>query len=87
MFVPSDLTFTSSKAEQEFGQALSQCEMQLVQAGLQDKVPLFRVFFKIVAEYEKGEEVSVNCNTLSALYLILDTHDHLSIYSLHGTPG
>ena len=64
MFVPSDLTFTSSKAEQEFGQALSQCEMQLVQAGLQDKVPLFRVFFKIVAEYEKGEEVSVNCNTL-----------------------
>ena len=61
MFVPSDLTFTSSKAEQEFGQALSQCEMQLIQAGLQDKLPLFRVFFKIVTEYEKGEEVSVNC--------------------------
>ena len=59
MYVPADLTFTSSKAEQEFGGALSQCEMQLIQAGLQDKVPLFRVFFKVISEYIKGEEVCV----------------------------
>jgi len=59
MYVPADLTFTSSKAEQEFGGALSQCELQLIQAGLQDKVPLFRVFFKVVSEYIKGEEVCV----------------------------
>lgn len=59
MYVPADLTFTSSKAEQEFGGALSQCEMQLIQAGLRDKVPLFRVFFKVVSEYIKGEEVCV----------------------------
>lgn len=45
MYAPSDLTFTSSKAAQEFGGALSQCEMQLTQAGLQNKVPLFRLFF------------------------------------------
>ena len=59
MYVPADLTFTSSKAEQEFGGALSQCEMQLIQAGLQDKLPLFRIFFKVVSEYIKGEEVCV----------------------------
>jgi hypothetical protein len=56
MYVPSDLTFTSYKAEQEFGASLSICENQLIQAGLGDKVPLFRVFFKIIAEYEKGED-------------------------------
>ncbi|KAL7550390.1 hypothetical protein ACHAWF_013631 [Thalassiosira exigua] len=55
MYVPSDLVFSSSKSLQEFGTALTQCEDQLVQAGLGDRVPLFRVFFKVVAEYEKGE--------------------------------
>jgi hypothetical protein len=55
MYVPGDLVFSSSKSTQEFGQSLSACENQLVQAGLQDRVPLFRVFFKVVAEYEKGE--------------------------------
>ena len=56
MFVPSDLIFSSSKAAQEFGGELSQCENQLVAAGLQDKVPLFRIFFKVMAEYDKGEQ-------------------------------
>ena len=55
MYVPNDLIFTSSKAAQEFGQNLSQCENQLVQAGLGDKVPLFRVFYKVLTEYENGE--------------------------------
>ena len=56
MYVPADLTFTSTKSSREFGSSLSQCENQLVQANLQDKVPLFRIFFKVVAEYEKGQE-------------------------------
>lgn len=56
MYVPSDLTFTSSKSAEEFGTSIAQCENQLIQAGLQDKVSLFRVFFKVVTEYEKGEE-------------------------------
>ncbi|KAL3810290.1 hypothetical protein ACHAXA_008658 [Cyclostephanos tholiformis] len=54
MYVPADLTFTSSKSLREFGNSLSMCENQLIQANLQDKVPLFRIFFKVVAEYEKG---------------------------------
>ena len=52
MCVPSDLVISSSKSAQEFGANLSACENQLVQAGLQDKIPPFRVFFKILAEYE-----------------------------------
>ncbi|KAL7547212.1 hypothetical protein ACHAWF_010530 [Thalassiosira exigua] len=56
MYVPSDLVFSSSKAAQEFGAPLSQCESQLTQAGLQDKVPLFRIFWKVLAEYEKGDQ-------------------------------
>jgi len=56
MYVPSALTFTSSKSLQEFGGSLSACEHQLSQAGLGDKIPLFRVFFKVVVEYEKGEQ-------------------------------
>mmetsp|Transcript_1557 Transcript_1557/g.3972 ORF Transcript_1557/g.3972 Transcript_1557/m.3972 type:complete len:425 (+) Transcript_1557:118-1392(+) len=56
MYVPSDLIFTSSKSAQEFGTSIAGCENQLIQAGFQDKIPLFRVFFKIVTEYEKGEE-------------------------------
>ncbi|KAL7540293.1 hypothetical protein ACHAXR_011690 [Thalassiosira sp. AJA248-18] len=56
MFVPSDLVFSSSKVAQEYGAALSQCENKLAAANLQDKIPLFRIFFKIIAEYEKGDE-------------------------------
>ncbi|KAL7473307.1 hypothetical protein ACHAXS_013771 [Conticribra weissflogii] len=55
MYVPNDLTFTSSKAAMEFGGSLGEAESQLINAGLEDKVPLFRVFVKILAEYEKGE--------------------------------
>ena len=55
-YVPSDLVISSSKALREFGQTLSSCENQLVSAGQSDKVPLFRVYFKILAEYEKGDQ-------------------------------
>ena len=56
MYVPNNLIMTSSKAAQEFGASLSQCENKLVAAGLEHQVPLFRVFFKIIAEYEKGDQ-------------------------------
>lgn len=55
MFVPSDLIITSTKIAQEFP-SLQQCENQLTSAGLDDKVPLFRIFYKIIAEYEKGDQ-------------------------------
>lgn len=55
MYVPNDVIFTSSKAANEFGQSLQMCEMPLIQAGLQDRIPLFRVFFKILYEYQNGE--------------------------------
>ena len=54
MYVPADLTFSSTKSVLEFGMSLSTCEDQLARANLGDKVPLFRIFFKIVSEYEKG---------------------------------
>jgi len=56
MYVPSDLILTSTKSSREFGSSISQCEDELVQAYMQDKIPLFRIFYKIVAEYEKGQE-------------------------------
>mmetsp|Transcript_30065 Transcript_30065/g.67813 ORF Transcript_30065/g.67813 Transcript_30065/m.67813 type:complete len:430 (-) Transcript_30065:56-1345(-) len=55
MFIPSDLIFTSSKAQQEFGDSLYTCEQKLIGAGLEDKLPLFRVFFKILSEFQMGE--------------------------------
>eukprot|EP00581_Thalassiosira_minuscula_P015533 CAMPEP_0183728810 /NCGR_PEP_ID=MMETSP0737-20130205/28966_1 /TAXON_ID=385413 /ORGANISM="Thalassiosira miniscula, Strain CCMP1093" /LENGTH=382 /DNA_ID=CAMNT_0025960839 /DNA_START=127 /DNA_END=1275 /DNA_ORIENTATION=+ len=56
VYVPNDLVFSSSKAMQQYGNELSACENQLVQAGVGDKVPLFRVFFAILVEYEKGQD-------------------------------
>mmetsp|Transcript_16172 Transcript_16172/g.29182 ORF Transcript_16172/g.29182 Transcript_16172/m.29182 type:complete len:418 (+) Transcript_16172:211-1464(+) len=58
MYVPNDIVISSSKVAQELGgtTCLSQCENSLVQAGLQDKVALFRIFFKVLAEYQNGEQ-------------------------------
>jgi hypothetical protein len=56
-YVPSDLVISSSRAVREFGRTLSSCEKQLTKAGVSaDAIPLFRVFFKILAEYEKGDQ-------------------------------
>lgn len=55
MFVPGDLIITSTKIAHEFP-SLQQCENQLISAGLDDKIPLFRIFYKIIAEYEKGDQ-------------------------------
>jgi hypothetical protein len=56
-YVPSDLVISSSRAQREFGRTLSSCERRLTKAGVSpDAVPRFRVFFKILAEYEKGDQ-------------------------------
>lgn len=53
--VPNGMVFSSSKAAQEFGGALSECENQLGIANLQAQIPLFRVFVKVLIEYGKGD--------------------------------
>lgn len=37
------------------GDSLYTCEQKLIGAGLEDKLPLFRVFFKILSEFQMGE--------------------------------
>jgi len=56
MYVPNDIILSSVQAVQEFGGTLYDAENQLQMAGLQEKIPLFRLFVKILYEYEKGEE-------------------------------
>ena len=73
MFVPSDLIITSNKIAQEFP-SLQQCENQLISAGLDDKIPLFRIFYKIIAEYEKGDQsqwVSLYCKSIYIMIHIM----------------
>jgi len=55
LYVPNEMVFSSSKAAQEFGGALSESEKQLSIANLQAQIPLFRVFVKILIEYAKGD--------------------------------
>lgn len=56
MYVPNDIILSSVQAVQEFGGTLYDAENQLQMAGLQEKIPLFRLFMKILHEYEKGQE-------------------------------
>jgi hypothetical protein len=56
LYVPNDMLISSFGAAQEFGQALQMGEQKLAEAGLGYQIPLFRVFVKILAEYEKGDE-------------------------------
>ena len=56
MYVPEGMIFASSKASQEFGQYLQQAEGELGRASLQEKLPLFRIFVKVLVEYEKGAD-------------------------------
>jgi hypothetical protein len=53
--VPSELVITSSKVAQEFGGSLSEAENRLIRGGLEDKIPLFRLYIKILYELEQGE--------------------------------
>ena len=57
-FVPAGMVLSSNAVEQEFGGQLEAAENALVQMeqGLAQRLPLFRLMVKILAEYEKGEE-------------------------------
>ena len=48
VYVPADVVLSSSKAAQEFGEHLAACEAALVENGMEDRLPLFRVFFKVL---------------------------------------
>lgn len=56
IFVPSEVVLSSTKAGQEFGTILSDGEEQLANAGLLHQIPLFRLFIKILVEYERGAQ-------------------------------
>lgn len=56
LYVPNELIFSATNIEQEFGSALQQAEYELANGKCVDKIPLFRIFIKILVEYEKGEE-------------------------------
>lgn len=54
LFVPEGMIFSSSKVPQELN--LQAAENELAQANLQAYIPLFRIFCKVLLEYERGEE-------------------------------
>ncbi len=57
LYVPSDIVLSSEKAYQEFGNEIQQAEQVLVQIdqGTQQRLPLFRLMVKVLAEYDQGE--------------------------------
>ena len=57
LFVPNQMVLSSVAAEQEFRSPnLLEAEAQLAQADMRDQIPLFRLFVKILSEYEKGDQ-------------------------------
>ena len=56
LFIPAQLVLSSSNIQQEFGGSLDQSENLLAQYGASDRLPLFRIMVKILAEYEKLDQ-------------------------------
>jgi len=58
VFVPAGMCFSSNAVVDELGGSLQQAEQVLVQIdqGTQQRLPLFRLMVKILAEYDKGQE-------------------------------
>mmetsp|Transcript_11860 Transcript_11860/g.28384 ORF Transcript_11860/g.28384 Transcript_11860/m.28384 type:complete len:438 (-) Transcript_11860:138-1451(-) len=55
--VPSQMVLSSMQAWQDLGDnALLEAEQQVIEAKLDHMLPLFRLFVKILIEYEKGPE-------------------------------
>eukprot|EP00529_Nitzschia_sp_RCC80_P022830 CAMPEP_0113487006 /NCGR_PEP_ID=MMETSP0014_2-20120614/25289_1 /TAXON_ID=2857 /ORGANISM="Nitzschia sp." /LENGTH=478 /DNA_ID=CAMNT_0000380695 /DNA_START=104 /DNA_END=1543 /DNA_ORIENTATION=+ /assembly_acc=CAM_ASM_000159 len=54
VMVPSQMVLASWQAPQEFGNALDQAESELTRADLAFQIPLFRLFVKVLVEYERG---------------------------------
>lgn len=58
LFVPSDLVLSSNAICQEFGGDIEAAEYALVEMdqGTAQRLPLFRLMVKILAEYDKGQD-------------------------------
>ncbi|KAL7506354.1 hypothetical protein ACHAXN_003643 [Cyclotella atomus] len=54
--VPSELVISSSKVAEEFGGSLYDAEQRLTRAGLQDKIPMFRIYIKVLYELQQGQD-------------------------------
>jgi hypothetical protein len=57
LYVPAELCLSSGMVEQEFGASLAAAEATLTAyEGTAQRLPLFRLMFKVLAEYEKGAD-------------------------------
>ena len=57
MFVPADIIMSSGDVEAEFGGQLQAAEQTLMEfEGTAQRLPLFRLMIKVLAEYEKGQD-------------------------------
>ena len=56
VFVPAQLVLSSTNIQTEFSVALVQSEEVLQRNGATNRLPLFRLMVKILAEYEKGDQ-------------------------------
>lgn len=58
LFVPADIILSSNAVVQECGGALQQAEAVLIEMeqGIAQRLPLFRLMVKILAEYDKGQD-------------------------------
>lgn len=57
LFVPAQMVLSSSQVEDEYGENLLSSERMLVQyEGTAQRLPLFRLMIKVLAEYEKGSQ-------------------------------
>ena len=58
LFVPAEVMMASNAIAEEFGAGISQAEQALVamDQGTAQRLPLFRLMIKVLAEYEKGQE-------------------------------
>lgn len=57
LFVPAQMVLSSSQVEDEYGDNLLSSERMLVQyEGTAQRLPLFRLMIKVLAEYEKGSQ-------------------------------
>lgn len=54
LFVPNQMIISSSSVQQELGDGLAQAENELIQNNCGELVPMFRLFIKILFEYERG---------------------------------
>eukprot|EP00529_Nitzschia_sp_RCC80_P023830 CAMPEP_0113451700 /NCGR_PEP_ID=MMETSP0014_2-20120614/6472_1 /TAXON_ID=2857 /ORGANISM="Nitzschia sp." /LENGTH=457 /DNA_ID=CAMNT_0000343061 /DNA_START=205 /DNA_END=1578 /DNA_ORIENTATION=- /assembly_acc=CAM_ASM_000159 len=57
MFVPADIIMSSGSVEAEYGGQLQAAEQTLMEfEGTAQRLPLFRLMIKVLAEYEKGQD-------------------------------